>query len=129
MIARMTLALLLLTACASQVTLTPGQDGCTDYDFQNPATSEVEFDLAGSSGRVWRTYALLDQTGLLFDPVIEIAGNTVEVYEQWTGGETDDAFCYAPYVAFEGLDGKMTVDWFLAPGDSVPYASVDVEAD
>jgi hypothetical protein len=115
--------------CGGEVTLKPGQDGCTDYDFDNPAESEVDFEVAGGSGRVFRTYALLEQTGLLFDPVIDVGGNTVSVYERWTGGESDDAFCYAPYVAFEGLEGKLTVDWFLADGDTVPYDSVEIEAE
>lgn len=125
----MTFALLLLAACGGEVTLTPGQDGCTDYDFDNPAESEVGFEVSGSSGRVWRNYALLEQTGLLFDPIIDVSGNTVSVYEQWAGGESDDAFCYAPYVAFEGLEGKMTVDWYLADGDTVPFDSVEIEGE
>ncbi len=125
----MTLALLLLAACTGQVTLTPGQDGCTDYDFANPADSTIESEVsADGSGRVWRTYAVQEQTGLFFDPEIVVGGSVVEVYEKWTGGETDDAFCYAPWVAFEGLSGKMTVEWYLEPGDGVPFDSVDVEA-
>ena len=128
--ARMTLALLLLAACGSQVTLAPGQDGCTDYDFDNPSDSTVEFDVDGSgSGRVWRTNALLEQTGLTFDPTIEIAGGAVQVFEKWSGGETDEAFCYAPYVAFSGLSGKMTVQWFLEEGDEVPFDEVEVETE
>ena len=126
----MTLALFLLAACGSQVTLTPSQGGCTDYDFDNPSDSAVETELdgGGGGGRVYRTNALLEQTGLLFDPIIEISAGRVEVYEKWSGGETDEAFCYEPSVAFEGLDGKMTVEWYLEEGDTVPFDEVEVDA-
>lgn len=125
----MSLALLLFAACANQVTITPAQGGCTDYDFDNPAESTVEWEVSKDGGaRVWRANALQEQTGLIFDPVIDVEGNVVSIFEAWTGGETDDAFCYEPVVAFAGLSGKLQVRWYLREGDTVPYDSVELEA-
>lgn len=128
--ASMSLALLLLAACGNQITITPGQDGCTDYVFASPAESTVEWEASSAgSARAWRTNALQEQSGLIFDPLIEIAGDEVSVFEVWTGGETDDALCYEPAVSFEGLSaGTIEVRWYLAEGDTVPFDTVEVEA-
>ncbi|MDP2311396.1 MAG: hypothetical protein Q8P41_00710 [Pseudomonadota bacterium] len=126
----MSLALLLFAACANQVTIIPGQDGCIDYNFTDPAESTVDWEASsGGTARAWRSNALMDQTGLIFEPNIAADGNVIHVYEAWTGGETADAFCYEPSVAFEGVSGELQVRWYLAEGDTVPYDSVDIEAE
>ncbi|MDP2306643.1 MAG: hypothetical protein Q8P18_11530 [Pseudomonadota bacterium] len=125
----MSLALLFLAACADQVTITPGQGACTDYDPADPAESTVESDISkDGSARVWRSNALREQTGLIFDPVIEVGGDIVSVFEAWTGGETDDALCYEPIVSFQGVTRDLQVRWYLQEGDPAPFDSVDIEA-
>ncbi|MES2641200.1 MAG: hypothetical protein V4850_17050 [Myxococcota bacterium] len=125
----MSLALLVLAACANQVTITPSQGGCADYDFADPAESTIEWEASKSgSARVWRANALQEQTGLVFDPLIEVEGKVVSVYEAWTGGETEDSFCYEPVVSFEGLSRELQVRWYLYAGDTVPYESVEIDA-
>ena len=122
------LVLLAVAACGNQVVITPSQGGCTDYNFDDPAASAIEWEAAkDGTARAWRSNALLEKTGLIFDPLITVEGNVVEVFEAWAGGETDDAFCYEPSVGFEGLGGELEVRWYLAEGESVPYDTVDIE--
>lgn len=125
----MAFALVLLAGCANQVTLTPGQGVCTDFDETNPALSTVGWESAESgTARVWRTNALKEQAGLVFDPVIAFTGKVVSVVEVWTGGETDDTFCYEPMVTFDGVTGKHQVRWYLHEGDTVAFDIVEIEA-
>jgi hypothetical protein len=123
----MLLSLLLTTAC-SQVTLSYGDDGCTDYDFTDPAPSSLEWESTGDDAvRIWRTNALMEQSALQFTPDIQIEGKTIHVYEAWSGGETDDPFCYFPYVTAEGLTAKVQVRWYLEADDATPFDTVSIE--
>jgi len=121
--------LLLAAACSNPVVITPSQGGCVDYNFASPDESAVESEgTADGAIRVWRSNALLEQTGLIFDPLIEVDDKVVQVFEAWVGGETDDAFCYEPVVTFEGLVGDLQVRWFLPEDDMVPFDSVDISS-
>lgn len=120
--------LLLLVACKNPVTLTPGQDACVSEDPE-AAAEEVVWESTGEgAARVGRE-VVLDGTGLVFDPVFEVEPNVVHVYERWSGGGTEDPFCYAPNVAIEGIARELQVRWYLAEGDTTPFDTVDIEAE
>jgi hypothetical protein len=124
----MSLTLLLLAACANQVTITPSQGYCTDFDYADPPDSSLEVEVsADGTARVWRANAVLDQTGLLFDPEITVDGNIVSVYEGWSGGDEETAFCYEPAIGLDGLTKKIQVRWFMDDTATVPFDTIDVE--
>lgn len=119
--------LLLLAACGGTVTITPGQDGCTNYDFDDPAPSVILSSVEGTTGDVRRTGALLEQTGLYFDPAITVDADVVEVHEAWAGGETDESFCYEPWVKIEGIADEVQIRWYLE-GEASPMDTVNLTA-
>lgn len=121
--------LLFLVACGQQVTLQPGLDGCENYNFTDPQDPTLEWEAAADgTGRVWRTNVLMEQTGMVFEPEIVVEGDTVSLYEVWTGGEGEPQFCYAPYLALTGIQTQVQVRWYLAVGETVPFETVNVEA-
>jgi hypothetical protein len=122
------IVLSLLIGCAPEVTLRATQGGCTDFDYDDPApaalVSEVSED---GTALVTRTNVLLDAAGYTFDPVITADKRLIEVFEVWTGEGQGEPFCYTPAVELEGLRGEFEVRWYLAEGDSVPFATVELK--
>lgn len=120
-----------LLACAGEITLDPGLGGCTDFDYDNPAASALTQTWTGDdSVVVQRTNVLQADSNLLFDPEIGSDGDILNVYERWVvDGDAGDAlaFCYVPEVAVTGAEGKQ-VRWFLAVGDTIPFATLDLQA-
>jgi hypothetical protein len=122
------MSLLVLLGCGLNVDITPSTGACENYDFDSPAESTLEWEAQGDSAvRVWRTNGLLEQTGLVFDPEFEFEGRVISVHEAYSGGESDEPFCYAPEILLEGVSGKIEVRWYLE-GDDVPFKTVEVEA-
>lgn len=120
------LALLLFTACGGSAVFTPTQEGCVDFDYNDPGASTVEFDIdEAGTGRVWRTNVLLENVDQLFEPEIVPDGDVIEVHEAWTGGAGEDPFCYQAVVEIEGLTSEIQVRWFLE-GKDTPLDTVDI---
>ncbi len=116
---------LLLSACGN-VTLTPSEGGCTDINLADPPASSVESETdPDGSVRVYRAAAFFDQTGLVFAPELVTEGDVLHVHEAWSGGETEDAFCYQPTVTVTGLAAKLQVRWYLE-GEDTPFDTVEI---
>lgn len=121
--------LLLFLGCALDVAITPSTGVCQNYDFDSPADSTLEWEAAGEGAfRIWRTNALMEQTGLTFDPTFDFEGRDISLHEAWSGGESDESFCYAPEILLEGVTGAIEVRWYLE-GEDIPFKTIEVEAD
>lgn len=121
--------ILALFACSGSVTLEPAQDGCSDFDYNDPAESKLVAELGDGSAVVRRTNVLLETTGLAFDPEIVPDDRVINVYEAWVVLEEtgEGPFCYAPEVQLREGSGAFQVRWFLEEGDSTPFDTVEVE--
>ena len=116
--------LLLLIACNTEVTVTPGQTACTDVDFANPAPSTLDWEPEAEGAHVWRSYVFLDQSGLGFDPDLGIEKGVLSVHEAWVEPETDDPFCYVPEITVTGYTGELEVRWFTDDSADTPFATL-----
>jgi hypothetical protein len=118
----------LLLGCAPEVNIVASQGGCTEFDYDNPAPSELVSEV-GEDGTavVSRTNVLLDAGDYTFEPVIVPDRRLIEVFETWTGAGEGDPFCFVPSVSLEGLRGEFELRWYLAEGDVVPFATVELK--
>jgi hypothetical protein len=122
------LALALFVACAPEVNVTSVQDGCTDFDYDDPAPSELVTTVSeDGSAVVSRTNVLLDAAGYVFEPVIVADKRLIEVFEIWTGEGEGEPFCYVPSIELSGLRGEFELRWYLAEGDSIPFATTEMK--
>jgi hypothetical protein len=123
------LPLLLLLACADEVSIEKSVTGCTDYDFSNPAPSELVLAWEGAVATIQRTNALLDSGNLGFDPVITAEDGIVTVVEAWTAEAPDgNPFCYVPGITVSGASDGTQVRWYLDAEDNVPFRTLVLEA-
>ena len=121
--------LLALLACADEVSIEKGITGCTDYDFANPAPSELVVTWSGDVATIARTNALLDSGNLGFDPEITAEDGVISVIEAWTADAPDgQPFCYVPSVTVTGASDGTQLRWFLDAADNVPYRTLELEA-
>jgi hypothetical protein len=125
--------LALLLACAGETTLDPGLGACADFDYDNPAPSVLSVTWLGEEKViVARTNVLQPDGNLAFTPEIVAEGDVISVYEGWTlpTGEEGDGleFCFLPQVDITGPVDGMQLRWFYAVGDTIPFASVNLEA-
>ncbi|MFZ5482171.1 MAG: hypothetical protein ACOZNI_35750 [Myxococcota bacterium] len=120
--------LALFAACAP-VAIETDLEACTNVDFDDPSPSALVVTASGDTVRVERDYDYVDGTGLTFDPVIATEGKVVHVYEAWSGGDSEDAFCYVPAVVISPVKGKMQVRWYLSPDDATPWDTVEIEGE
>ncbi len=117
-----------LTGCAGQVTVTPSQTGCTDFNYSDPADPVVDWASTGDhEADVWRANVLLDQAGATFSPDFSISKGILSVTEHWTDPASDDTFCYQPQLALAGINGTLEVRWFTEDNPDVPVQTVEVE--
>jgi hypothetical protein len=122
------LVLALLSACGS-ATLTPTQEGCQDYDFNNPDPITVEAHITDGDGEIRRSSLLRPGTDQVFVPDIQPDGDVISIFEAWTSESADDApsTCYDAVVTVEGLNKKVQVRWFAEDDTSVPTDTIEVE--
>ena len=121
--------MLALLACADEVSIEKAVSGCTDYDFANPAPSELVVSWNADVVTIARTNALLDSGNLGFDPEITAEEGVITVKEVWTAEAPDGySFCYVPSVTIAGASDGTQVRWYLAPEDNSPYRTIELEA-
>jgi hypothetical protein len=110
----MFLALLLLAACGSEISITVETAECTDYDFDDPQEDLIEsVELDGD----W----YISHKGVfqgcvdLFTPEVAGKGRTITVREYWEPRTLDDCtLCFAPTIIVEQPPpGSYEVSWYL----------------
>ncbi len=117
-----------LLACGQTITVDVQTDGCEDFDFDEPAESEVGSSWEGDgNASVWRTSVVLEGSNLAFDPKIEASGASIKVSELFTGEPNGTSFCYQPTVLIGGVTSGVEVQWFTEDDAAVPFTTIKVE--
>ncbi|GDX82547.1 hypothetical protein LBMAG42_43580 [Deltaproteobacteria bacterium] len=119
--------IVLLLACVGNPELSPSSQGCTNYDFDEPQDSTVEYSVDGDVADVWRTYVERDNTDDSFEPDLSGEGNVVEVHEKWVAGSDANATCLEPHVRIKGFGAPIEVRWFTADNSAVPVDTLEIE--
>ncbi len=111
--------------CSPELSIAHVQDYCTNYDFDDPPTSEVAFEIRGEMVYVYRSYALAP-AGSEFAPRVTEEGRTLHVYEGWTPSTAETDLCFQPGLEITGLSGKLEVRWYVDESQ-VPYRTVEID--
>lgn len=120
--------LLFLFACAApDLEIVPSQEYCTDYNFEDPAPSEVLHEWEGDAVRVWRTNVLVP-ANLTFDPDLVPESKILHVYENWVGEQPEEDLCYFPTITITGIEKTLEVRWYEMGYDDVPVSTITIEA-
>jgi hypothetical protein len=125
----MSIALLLLTACAAdRVVMTVSQPGCADYDFENPPDESLE--VADDSTDLSVAHVgVVGSCDAVFEPDVSSDGDTIEVREYWIGDDPDSTctVCWSPTVTLQDPPrGRYNFRWYV--GDT-PFDTLSVEVD
>ena len=121
------MTLMLLVSCAQELAVEHSQGGCVEYDFDDPADSEVHWEWADPIAKIWRTNVALEQSQLEFDPTFKTDGNLVSIYEAWGGEPLEAPFCYQPEIHVEGMTRKLEIRWYSHDDETVPFATLEIE--
>ena len=119
--------IVLLLACVGNPELSPSSQGCTNYDFDEPQDSTVEFSVAGDVADVWRSYVERENADDSFDPDLSGEGNVVEIHEKWVAGSDANPTCLEPHVQIKGFGAPIEVRWFTADNSAVPVDTLEIE--
>ncbi|MDP6935678.1 MAG: hypothetical protein QGG40_22350 [Myxococcota bacterium] len=76
------LVMWLLGCSPSTLLVTHDQQGCSDYDFTDPPTSEVGVEVETLAVHVERSWAVADCDGR-FEPEVDVDGRRIIIEEQW----------------------------------------------
>ena len=109
----MTLFVLLLAACGShQIVVSPGFDGCVDYDPDDQPVEELRVEEDGTDFIIFHD-GVFRPSDAMFDPEIGLEGKTLEVREYWTEGAEDD-FCFRAFITLKDPEpGSYEVHWYM----------------
>lgn len=121
--------LFLLIACAQDIQVEIGQEGCENFDFANPGESVITQEwLEDGTAKVARVFDLQPKTSMVFEPDVTAEGELVHVHEVWTGGVDEVEFCYQPFVLVSGIErGQIEVRWYEGEDDT-PFGTAVIEA-
>lgn len=109
--------ILLFVACNQEIQVTPSQDGCTNFDYNNPADPVVDWVAQGDGALVSHQNVLLPESGLSFKPELVIDRGVLSVHEYWEDPANEEPFCYVANVLVQGYAGELEVRWY--EGDDV----------
>ena len=124
----MPMLIALALACGPQeLRFTTSVEGCRDITFEADADPTLEYS-AVDPVQVWLNGVWLPEDSVL-DATVTADRGVISVDETWSEGASEEDFCLAPTVTFEGAAaGRYEVFWYR-DGASVAYDSVVFEVE
>ena len=101
----------LLVACGPiSLEFTPETNGCENYDFDNPAPSELILVEDGDDILIQRTM-VFKSANATFTPTYSVDDYKIYIREYWEG-EVGDSFCWMPTVRVSSPPNRALEFWW-----------------
>lgn len=104
-----------LSCTSRNLVVSIDQQGCTDWNPENPDIERIEVDQTDLAVTIIHTGDMA-ACDAVFNPTVSASHKHVDVHEYWLSdtGASDCEVCYAPSVKLKNPDpGKWEVSWYL----------------
>ncbi len=124
------LILALISCAPSTLVVSYDQPGCTDYDFDDPASEAIETQQDELALHVQHVN-VIDSCDAVFAPELETEGDVLLVHEAWESSDSDAdcTTCWSPRVTIKDPQpGDYQIQWFV-DDSGVPWNTVTAAVD